>query len=170
MVFEEQVLPGSFAHALNYLLDRVELSAFEARYRNEQGGASAYHLRVLLKIVLLAYSRGVVQSRQIEGLCRRDVQFMAVSGDTRPQFSTIAGFVARSAEQIAVLFTDVLLVCSLQALIGREMFAIDGVKLPSNASKAKGGTRRRCSGSREDAPGGREASGQAPRAGRKRGA
>ncbi len=28
-----------------------------------------------------------------------------------------------------------------QGLIGREMFAIDGVKLPSNASKAKSGTR-----------------------------
>jgi transposase len=142
VVFEEQVLPGSFAHALVYLLDRVNLSTFEARYRNEDGGASAYHPRVLLKIVLLAYSRGVVQSRQVEALCRRDVQFMAVSGDTRPQFSTIAGFVARSADEIAVLFTEVLLVCSLQGLIGREMFAIDGVKLPSNASKAKSGTRK----------------------------
>ena len=119
IVFEEQVLPGSFAHALIYLLDRVDLSAFEARYRNEQGGASAYHPRVLLKIILLAYSRGVVHSRQIEALCRRDVQFMAVSGDTRPQFCTIAGFVARSAEDIGALFTEVLLVCSLQGLIGR---------------------------------------------------
>jgi hypothetical protein len=36
----------------------------------------------------------------------------------------------------------VLLVCSLQGLIGREMFAIDGVKLPGNASKAKSGTRK----------------------------
>jgi hypothetical protein len=32
-------------------------------------------------------------------------------------------------------------VCDRQGLIGREMFAIDGVKLPSNASKAKSGTR-----------------------------
>jgi transposase len=142
VVFEEQVLPGSFAHALTYLLDRVDLSAFEARYRNEAGGASAYHPRVLLKIVLLAYSRGVVHSRQIEALCRRDVQFMAVSGGTRPQFSTIAGFVSNSSDQIAVLFSEVLLVCSMQGLIGREMFAIDGVKLPSNASKAKSGTRK----------------------------
>ena len=90
VVFEDQVLPGSFAHALVYLLDRIDLSAFEARYRNEDGGASAYHPRVVLKIVLLAYSRGVVHSRRIEALCRRDVQFMAASGDTRPQFSTIA--------------------------------------------------------------------------------
>ena len=142
IVFEDQIRPGSFEHALCYLLDGIDLSGFEARYCNEAGGASAYHPRVLLKIVLLAYSRGVTSSRVIESLCRRDVQFMAVSGDTHPQFTTIAGFVSRSSEQIAGLFTEVLLVCSLQGLIGREMFAIDGVKLPSNASKAKSGTRK----------------------------
>jgi len=53
--------------------------------------ASAYHPRVLLKIGLLAYSRGVTSSRVIESLCRRDVQFMAVSGDLHPQFKTLRG-------------------------------------------------------------------------------
>jgi hypothetical protein len=36
----------------------------------------------------------------------------------------------------------VLLICDRQGLIGREMFAIDGVKLPTNASKAKSGKRK----------------------------
>jgi len=40
------------------------------------------------------------------------------------------------------VFTQVLLICDRQGLIGREMFAIDGVKLPSNASKAKSGKRK----------------------------
>lgn len=40
-----------------------------------------------------------------------------------------------------MLFTEVLLVCDRQGLIGRELFAIDGVKLPSNAAKEKSGTR-----------------------------
>jgi hypothetical protein len=35
----------------------------------------------------------------------------------------------------------VLAICLRQGLIGQEMFAIDGVKLPSNASKARSGTR-----------------------------
>ena len=34
------------------------------------------------------------------------------------------------------------MICDRQGLIGREMFAIDGVKLPSNASKAKSGKRK----------------------------
>ena len=44
-------------------------------------------------------------------------------------------------EEIAQVFSQVLYLCDRQGLIGREMFAIDGVKLPSNASKAKSGTR-----------------------------
>jgi hypothetical protein len=44
-------------------------------------------------------------------------------------------------EDIARVFAAVLAVCDTQGLIGREMFAIDGVKLPSNASKHRSGTR-----------------------------
>ena len=44
-------------------------------------------------------------------------------------------------EDIARVFAAVLAVCEAQGLIGREMFAIDGVKLPSNASKHRSGTR-----------------------------
>ncbi len=42
---------------------------------------------------------------------------------------------------IARVFAAVLAVCDHQGLIGREMFALDGVKLPSNASKHRSGTR-----------------------------
>jgi len=44
-------------------------------------------------------------------------------------------------KEIVQLFLQVLLVCDEQGLIGKEMFAIDGCKLPSNASKEWSGTR-----------------------------
>ena len=44
-------------------------------------------------------------------------------------------------DDIAQVFAAVLAVCDGQGLIGREMFAIDAVKLPSNASKHRSGTR-----------------------------
>lgn len=43
---------------------------------------------------------------------------------------------------VAQLFARVLVVCDRQGLIGRELFAIDGVKLPSNAGKAPSGSRQ----------------------------
>jgi transposase len=140
--FDKQVLPGSFEHALCQLVDHeLDLSAFHARYKNDIEGAPAYDPAVLLKLILLAYSRGIVSSRKIEAACRENVVFIAVSGDSQPNFTTLAAFMSELGDLAAQLFAQVLVVCDRQGLIGREMFAIDGVKLPSNASKAKSGTR-----------------------------
>jgi len=65
---------------------------------------------------------------------------MALSANSQPHFTTIADFISRSSEEISQLFLQVLMICDEQKLIGREMFAIDGCKLPSNASKEWSGT------------------------------
>lgn len=139
---ERQLQPGTFEHALNYLVDhQLDLSRFDARYKNDLTGASAYPPAMLFKVVLFAYSRGIVSSRGIERACRDHVIFMALSGDNVPHCTTFADFVSTLGDEIGPLFKEVLLICDRQGLIGREMFAIDGVKLPSNASKAKSGIR-----------------------------
>lgn len=93
--FAQQVLPGTFEFALCHLVDHeLDLSALRSRYTNDAGGAPAFDPAVLLKIVLLAYSRGLISSRTIASACRNNVLFMAASGDSAPHFTTIAGFVA----------------------------------------------------------------------------
>lgn len=140
--FSEQILPGTFEYALNWLVDHeIDLSVFDARYCNDEAGASAYHPGVLLKVVLLGYARGITSSRGIARACRENVVFMALSGDSAPHFTTIAGFVAKLPSEITSVFRDVLLVCDEQGLIGKELFAVDGCKLPSNASRTWSGTR-----------------------------
>jgi len=140
--FHHQILPGTFEYTLNYLIDNeVDLSLFEQRYRNDETGAPAYDPAILLKIILYAYSRGIISSRQIEQCCRQNIIFMALSADTHPHFTTIADFISSSGEQIIELFRDVLLICDEMGMIGREMFAVDGCKLPSNASKEWSGTK-----------------------------
>ena len=132
---DAQLVPGSFAHALHQLVDRLDLSAFDAHYRNDDNGAPAHSPSMLLKAVLLGYSQGMVGSRAIERACRDNVLFVALTGDAKPHFTTVADFVSRSRDAIAAVFGQVLAVLDSEGLIGREMFAIDGVKLPSNASK-----------------------------------
>lgn len=141
VVLDAQLMPGSFEYALDYLIDNeIDLSHFDTRYNNDDTGAPAYAPAVMLKIVLLAYSRGMISSRAIERACRENILFIAISGDSAPQFTTIAKFVRELGTEITSLFTQVLLTCDTQGLIGRHMFAIDGVKLPSNASKHRSGT------------------------------
>ena len=96
---------------------------------------------MLFKVVLYAYSLGIVSSRGIEQACRQQVSFMALTGDTVPHFTTLARFITQLGDDIARLFAQILYLCERQGLIGRDLFAIDGVKLPSNASKQKSGTR-----------------------------
>jgi transposase len=142
VVLSDQLLPGTFEHALNHLLDHeVDLSGLDERFRNDTTGAPAYPPAVLLKLILFAYSRGIVSSRAIERACREHVTFIALCGDQPPHFTTLAAFIRELQDEIANVFTQVLFLCDAQGLIGRQMFAIDGVKLPSNASKAKSGTR-----------------------------
>lgn len=138
---QAQLAPGSFAHALHHLVDQLDLSAFDAHYRNDDNGAPAHAPTMLLKAVLLAYSQGMVSSRSIERACRDNVLFIALTGDAKPHFTAIADFVSRSREAISAVFAQVLTLLDSEGLIGRQMFAIDGVKLPSNASKHRSGTR-----------------------------
>jgi len=141
VVLSEQIVPGSFAFALDYLVENeLDLSELDARFNNDEVGASAYDPRVMLKIVLLGYSQGLISSRAIERACSTNVQFIAISGDSRPSHAHIAKFVSGLGGQIKPLFSQVLMTCDAQGLIGRDMFAIDGVKLPSNASKERSGT------------------------------
>ncbi len=142
---QSQLVEGSFEWALNRLIDQLDLSAFDALYRNDQTGASAYHPAVLLKVILLAYSKGVVSSRRIGELCQTNVVFIALAGGMEPHFATIAGFVSAASEPIRALFGRVLLIADEAGLIGRQMFAVDGVKLPANASKTWSGTREELS-------------------------
>ena len=140
--FDRQILPGSFEYSLCYLIDHeLDMGVFESTYNNDYEGRPAYDPAILLKIVLLAYSKGITSSRKIEQLCRDNIVFMAISADSQPHFTTLAHFISSSSEQIEALFLQVLLTCDDLGLIGKEMFAIDGCKLPSNASKEWSGTR-----------------------------
>ena len=132
--FEEQLQPGTFEHAIHYLIDKkLDLSIFHPKFKNEDTGRPAYDPAILLKIVLFAYAKGITSSREIEWCCRNNIIFKALSCDTVPHFTTIADFVSSYPDEIETLFEQVLLICHEQGLLGNELFAIDGCKLSSNA-------------------------------------
>ena len=139
--FEEQLIPGTLEFAIHTLVEtRMDMSIFDDNYQNDETGRHAYDPKILLKVVLFAYSRGLISSRRIERACRENVTFIALSGNQRPDRSTIAAFVSSMKDEILPLFRDVLLVCEQEKLPGGTFFALDGVKLPGNASKRWSGT------------------------------
>lgn len=136
-----QILPGSYEETLQYLIDRkIDISKFDAEYRNDETGAPAISPKVLLKIVLYCYSRGLITSRPMARACTENMTVKAMAEDIEPHFSVIADFISKNSEKIKDVFTQVLMYCSELGLIKGDLFAIDGCKLPSNASKEWSGT------------------------------
>jgi transposase len=140
---EDQIMPGTLEFVIHTLVEkRMDLSRFDAKYCNDETGRLAYDPKVLLKIVLLAYSRGLTGSRKIERACWENATFMAMASMQRPDHSTVAAFVTSMKDEIVPLFRDVLMVCEEMDLLGGTFFALDGLRLPGNASERWTGTHK----------------------------
>ncbi|WP_221937567.1 transposase [Arthrobacter sp. KBS0703] len=116
------------------VVETLDVSAFEASRRRGGVGAAGYDPRMLLGLLVYAYCRGVRSSRQVERLCHTDIAFkVACAGDV-PDHATIARFRAVSGEAFAGLFAQVLLIAARAGLARFGTIAIDGTKIPANAS------------------------------------
>jgi transposase len=138
---QNQLVPGTLEHTISELVDKhLDLSVFDARYNNDETGATAIHPKILLKVILLAYARGMISSRQIERACQENIIFIALSYGYPPDHSTIAQFISSMQTEIQTLFSNVLLVCEELGLLDGTHFSLDGVKLSANVSKEWSGT------------------------------
>lgn len=138
---EDQLEPGTLEYAIHHVIEeRLDLRMFDDRYCNDETGRKAIDPKILIKIVLFGYSRGMFSSRPLERACRENITFMALSCGQKPDHSTIAAFISSIEEEIGELFTKVLLICEEEGLLGGTHFSLDGLKLSSNAAKEWSGT------------------------------
>jgi transposase len=137
----KQLIPGTLEYTIDEIVEhKLNLSNLVLEFNNDNAGASAYNPKDLLKVLFLAYLRGICSSRDIERLCRENIIFITLSGDLHPDHSTIARFVQKLEKYIQPLFNQLLFYCEeLELLAGTEL-AIDGCKIPSNAAKESSGT------------------------------
>lgn len=96
---QDQLVTGTIEHAIDWIIDHeIDVAGFDAGYADDDGGRPAYDPRALLKVILFAYSKGILSSRGIERACRTTVVFMALSAAVRSDHATGARFVSgRSA-------------------------------------------------------------------------
>ena len=138
---QDQLVPDTLEYTISELVDKhIDLSVFDARYNNDETGATAIHPKILLKVILLGYARGMISSRQIERACQENILFIALSYGYAPDHSTIASFISSMQSEVQVLFSNILLVCEELGLLEGTHFSLDGVKLSANVSKEWSGT------------------------------
>jgi transposase len=138
---QDQLVPGTLEHTISELVEKhLDLSVFDARYKNDQTGAAAIHPKILLKVILVAYARGMISSRQIERACQENIIFIALSYAHAPDHSTIAQFISSMQCEVQTIFSNTLLVCEELGLLEGTHFSLDGVKLSANVSKEWSGS------------------------------
>jgi Transposase and inactivated derivatives len=89
-MIEEKISKAHPVRVFNYIIDGIDHSALFARYPG--GGASSYHPVMLLKILLFAYLNNIYTLKEIEELLVSDENFIWLSGDQVPNYTTINRF------------------------------------------------------------------------------
>lgn len=123
-----------------FLLDTVahlDVSRCYALYETETRGAPPFDPKMMVCLLLYAYCVGVFSSRKIARACERNLAFLAIVGEDRPDFRTISDFRKRHLEAFCDLFVQVLRIAGESGLVKLGNVSTDGTKLQGNASRHK---------------------------------
>jgi transposase len=129
-------LPGD--HLAWFVIEtvaRMDLGAFYEAYRANGQGRAAHEPAMMVSLLTYAYSTGVYSSRGIERHCRQDIAYRVITANRVPDHATVARFVRRHEVALAGLFTEVLELCDSAGLVECGVVALDGTKLPGNATR-----------------------------------
>ena len=137
-----QLIPGTFEYMLNELIgSTIDVSIFDKNYKNDLAGAPAVPPSILLKLIIYGYLKGYNSSRKLSELNRNNMAAKALTWDMDIHWTKMAEFISSNREGFENVFVKVLMYCNGLELIGGEGYAIDGVRLPSNASMQMSGTK-----------------------------
>jgi transposase len=128
---------GDLVFFLLDLVPTLDLSPLYAPYQDETRGAPPFNPTMMICLLFYAYSVGVFSSRKMACACERNLAFLAIVGDERPDFRTISDFRKLHLPALAHLFVEVLRVARELGLVKLGNLATDGTKMPGNASRHK---------------------------------
>jgi transposase len=134
---ESKLPPGDLVFFLLDVIHQLNLAAIYAPYEHQLRGAPPFDPRMMTCLWLYAYSVGVFSSRKVATACDRNLAFLAIVGDDRPDFRTISDFRKIHLDALADLFHQVLKLAHEAGLVQLGAWATDGSKLPGNASRHK---------------------------------
>jgi transposase len=129
---------GHLARFVADLVETLDLSALYAQYEEGDGrGLAAYDPRMMVRLLIYGYCRGVASSRRMERATQEDVAFRYLAADQHPDHDTIADFRKQHLANLGRLFVQVLKLCQQAGLVKLGHVALDGTKVKANASKHK---------------------------------
>ena len=131
---EELLPPNHPARTVSTIMDRINIQPVLEQYHSL--GASSYHPRMLLKVLVYGYLENCFSSRKLEKAVRENIAFMWLSGMQRPDHNTINRFRGeRLKEVIREIFSRVVLMLHEEELLDIKEIYTDGTKIEANANR-----------------------------------
>jgi transposase len=131
---DELVPAGHLVRVVNGAIERMDLRPLLKRYAG--GGASSYHPKMMLKVLVYAYTQQIYTSRRIAKALRENVNFMWLSGNSHPDFRTINRFRGEVMRGIIQeVFGSVLQLLAEAGYVKLEHYFLDGTKIEANATR-----------------------------------
>ena len=129
----EDISENDPVRIVDAVVESLDLSEFKKLYREK--GRCAYHPKMMLKIILYAYMNNIYSCRKIEKAVQRDIHYIWLAAQERPDFVTINRFRNRVKSEINNIFTQTVLVLAERGFITLDVGYIDGTKIESKANK-----------------------------------
>lgn len=129
----EDIAENDPVRVVDAIVEGLDLKEFKKLYKEK--GRCPYHPKMMLKIILYAYMNNIYSCRKIEKVVQRDIHYIWLAAQERPDFVTINRFRNRVKNEINNIFTQVVLVLADKGFITLDVEYIDGTKIESKANK-----------------------------------
>ena len=129
----EDIAENDPVRVVDAVVESLDLSEFKKLYREK--GRCPYHPKMMLKIILYAYMNNIYSCRKIERQVQRDIHYIWLAAQERPDFVTINRFRNRVKKEINTIFTQVVLLLAERGFITLDVEYTDGTKIESKANK-----------------------------------
>ena len=129
----EDIAENDPVRVVDAVVESLDLREFKKLYRER--GRCPYHPKMMLKIILYAYMNNVYSCRKIERQVQRDIHYIWLAAQERPDFVTINRFRNRVKKEINNILTQVVLLLAERGFITLDVEYIDGTKIESKANK-----------------------------------
>ena len=129
----EDIAENDPVRVVDAIVESLDLREFKKLYHEK--GRCPYHPKMMLKIILYAYMNNIYSCRKMERAVQRDIHYIWLAAQERPDFVTINRFRNRVKKEINNIFTQVVLVLADKGFITLDVEYIDGTKIESKANK-----------------------------------
>ena len=130
---DKDIAPDDPVRLVNAVVDSLDMGRIYSLYYDR--GASPYHPRMMLKVIIYSYMNNIYSCRKMENALKRDVHFIWLAGYDQPDHKTINNFRNRVKDEIDNVFTQLVLILAERGFISLEVEYIDGTKIESKANK-----------------------------------